>query len=90
MATLSMFLVNQVRALGLPFTKSELAQIEGARTEPLAQARKGTAVRPESPTAICAPIGPVPPGYGEAPARENTPIVSAAAKSMANFEAGAP
>jgi hypothetical protein len=90
MATLSMFLVNQARGLGLPFAEFELAQIEDARTQPLKQARKGTVIKPASPTAICAPVGPVPPGYGEGPNRENTPIVSAAAKSLPSFAAGAP
>jgi hypothetical protein len=90
MATLSMFLVNQARGLGLPFTKSELAQIEVARTQKLTQIRKGTAIKPASPTAICAPVGAVPPGYGEAPARDNMPIVSAAAKSLPDFGSPAP
>jgi hypothetical protein len=90
MATLSMFLVNQARALDLPFTKSELAQIENARTQSLTQAWKGTSDRPASLTGICAPVGPVPPGYGEGPNQENRPIVSAAAKSLRSFEAAAP
>ena len=89
MAVLSMFLVNQARGLDLPFTKSELAQIETARTQPL-QVRKGTEVMPQSPTAICAPLGAVPPGYGGEPSKEIVTIVSTAAKSMAGFEAGAP
>ncbi len=89
MAVLSMFLVNQARGLDLPFTKSELAQIEATRTQPL-QARKGTEVMPQSPTAICASLGAVPPGYGGEPSKEIVTIVSAAAKSMAGFEAGAP
>jgi hypothetical protein len=89
MGVLSMFLVNQARGLDLPFTKSELAQIEDARTQPL-QARKGSEIMPQSPTAICAPIGPMPPGYGGEPSKEIVTIVGTAAKSLPSFKAGAP
>jgi hypothetical protein len=89
MSTLSMFLVNQARALGLPFTKSELAQIEAARIAPL-QARPGNETEPATLASTCAPIGPVPPGYGQAPGRENMPIVSTAAKSLRSFGPDAP
>ncbi len=89
MSTLSMFLVDQARALGLPFTQSELAEIEAARTAPL-QARPGNKTEPATLASTCAPIGPVPPGYGQAPGRENMTIVSAAAKSLRSFEPDAP
>jgi hypothetical protein len=91
MATLSMFLINQSKAMGLPFTKSELEQIKAASTQPLSQLARETEVSmldPVSPTSVCAPIGPVPPGYGQAPVKEATAMVNAAAQSLPDF--GAP
>lgn len=88
-ATLAMFLVTQAQTMDLPFTKTEREQIAAARTQNLSQPAKGLEeVTPVSPTQICGPIGPVPTGYGEAPAKDSTVIVGAAAKSLPDF--GAP
>jgi hypothetical protein len=87
-ATLAMFLVSQAQAMDLPFTKTEREQIAAARIQPLSRPATGAESGPASPTAICAPIGAVPPGYGEAPTKDAAIAVSAAAKSLPDF--GAP
>jgi hypothetical protein len=101
MALLSMFVANQARVLNLPFTKSDLEQITVARTQPLTRpptwARNlvapinATGQMPSmsatSPTSICEPLGPVPPSYGEAPAKGIQDLVTASAKSLPDFGA---
>jgi len=104
MALLSTFLVTQTRAMNLPFSKSDLELIAAARTQPMtrptlwlennlvpADPAAGTPrMTATSPTLICAPLGAVPPSYGEAPAKGIQDMVSAAAKSLPDFGAAAP
>jgi len=84
LATTSMFLVAEVRTMGLPFSLAELNRLDQTRTQSLTGEKASTTnLTPLSE--LCGPIGPVPPNYGEGPTNMSPPVVSAAAKSMPGF-----
>ena len=84
MAANSMFMVAGVRKMGLSFSKEELDGIAEVRTLSLTN-DKPTATRPATLSAICGPIGSVPPNYGEAPSDQLPAMVDAAAKNLTDF-----
>jgi hypothetical protein len=89
MAANSMFMVAGVRRMNLPFNRDELDGITEVRTQSLTD-DKPTAARPGILSAICGPIGAVPPNYGEAQTRQIPAMVDAAAKSLPDFGSAAP
>ena len=62
-ASMGMTLFLRTRALGLPFSGEDLKQIADARREPLATLPSAAGIG--SISAICDPLGAVPPRYGQ-------------------------
>jgi hypothetical protein len=89
MATNSMFMVAGIRKIGLSFSRAELDGIAEVRTQSLTD-DKPTAARPATLSAICGPIGAVPPNYGEAATNGLPALVDAAAKNLTDFGRAAP
>ena len=89
MAANSMFMVAGVRRMGLSFSRDELDRITEVRTQSLTD-DKPTLTRPGTLSAICGPIGAVPPNYGAAQADQIPAMVEAAAKNLSDFNRAAP
>ena len=89
LATVSMFLVREVKEMGLPFSPDDLGRIAEIQTQSLT-GEKVSATNLSPFSEICGPIGPVPPHYGEGPTDMSPVLVGKAAKSLPDFGPGAP
>jgi hypothetical protein len=86
-ASQALTLVNRTRALGLPFNSNDLKQIADAMKISLTETRLNSPI-PDTTSAICGPIGPVPPRYGQAHLAPTPAISDRAVKALPDF--GAP
>jgi hypothetical protein len=88
MSVVSTQLTARVDALGLPFSREDIALIAEGRSAPLSTARPliygAVAVG-----AICAPIGKVPPQYGEGLYGTAAPLMDEAVKTLPTFSGSA-
>jgi len=83
-ASLAITMVTRTPALGLPFSGDDLKQIEDARRQPL------TELRPQADTtsAVCGPMGAVPPRYGQSQFTLTPALSDQTMKTLPDF--GAP
>lgn len=84
MAIMAVQLMNRVNALGLPYSPDDLERIAESRRsgliEPVGNLGTGGAAG-----AICAPLGKVPPLYGQGSFNGITPLLDNAEKSIPDF-----
>ena len=88
-ATLAITMVIRTRPLGLPFSSSDLKLIADAKLVPLTAMRPNGGVGiPDVTSAICGPMGAVPPRYGQAQFVLTPAISDQTVKTLPDF--GAP
>jgi hypothetical protein len=86
-ASLSITLIFRTQAMGLPFSTDDLQQIAAAKRAPLT-AMRPDAANPDSTSAICSPIGAVPPRYGQSQFGLTPALAEKTVKTLPDF--GAP
>ncbi|HET7085436.1 MAG TPA: hypothetical protein VFI23_11745 [Rhizomicrobium sp.] len=85
-ASQSLTLIERTYVLKLPFSSSDLNQIADAKSVSLMKPAVG--VNPDQTSAICSPIGAVPPRYGQAQFAPTPAVSEQALKNLPDF--GAP
>ncbi len=86
-ASLAITLAIRTRALGLPFSDDDLKQIADAKRRALTAKLPDRAI-PDSTSAICGPVGAVPPRYGQSQFSLIPALSDQAVKNLLDF--GAP
>jgi len=88
-ASLATTLVVRTHALGLPFSNDDLKQIADAKRQSLTVLRPN-ATQPDTTSALCGPIGAVPPRYGQSQFSLTPALSDQAMKNFPDFGEGAP